>query len=105
MQKKKISKPLARLEQSITLSNLWLSILSLARQKPVYAYALPSKIKGSFGFSPSRLLTYLVLYRLEGEGLLSSRQEGQRKYYSITPAGRNSLEGAKKLLQKRAKEL
>ncbi|PIT84852.1 PadR family transcriptional regulator [Candidatus Micrarchaeota archaeon CG10_big_fil_rev_8_21_14_0_10_45_29] len=104
MQKKK-SKPLARLEQSITLSNLWLSILSLAKQKPIYAYALPSKIKESFGFSPSRLLTYLVLYRLEGEGLLTSKQEGQRKYYSLTSSGKASLESAKKLLYKRAKEL
>ena len=99
------AKPVLRLLNSITLSNLWLSILSLAKKEPVYAYTLPDAISKKFGFKPSLLLVYLVLYRLEGEGLLASKEDGQRKYYSLTPFGGKTLEEGKKLLTRRAGEL
>ncbi|MFH1095722.1 MAG: PadR family transcriptional regulator [Candidatus Micrarchaeota archaeon] len=101
----KKSKPLARLVDSLTYSNLWLSILSLAAKNRVYAYSLPEKIDQEFGFTPSRLMIYLVLYKLEGEGLLRSSEEGQRRYYSISASGRRCLQEGKRLLRKRADEI
>ncbi|MEM2137484.1 MAG: helix-turn-helix transcriptional regulator [Candidatus Anstonellaceae archaeon] len=99
------SKPLARLENSLTHGNIWLSALSLMRRKKVYAYALPSQIQRSFGFSPSKLMTYFVLYKLEDEKLISSKFEGRRKYYELTEKGRQSLASAKSLLLSLSKKL
>ncbi|MFH1306346.1 MAG: helix-turn-helix transcriptional regulator [Candidatus Micrarchaeota archaeon] len=99
------NRPVARLINSITISNLWLSILSLAKRGKIYAYTLPEKINEKFGFKPSRLLVYLVLYKLESEKLLSSKEDGQRKYYSLTKEGRNALQDAKAILENRAGEL
>jgi len=102
---KKLSKPINRLYNSITISNLWLSILSLASHEAVYAYNLASTIEQKFGFKPSRLLVYLVLYKLEGANYLTSKEENKRKYYSITPEGIKLLDEAKKLLKERAREI
>ena len=94
----KQSKPVARLFHSITHGNIWLAALSLMKQKKVYAYALPEGIEKEFGYSPSKLTTYFVLYKLEDEKLISSKFEGRRKYYELTSAGKKALlEGKKKL--------
>ncbi|MFA5108190.1 MAG: PadR family transcriptional regulator [Candidatus Micrarchaeia archaeon] len=103
--KKKLPKPIVRLNQSLTISNLWLSILSLANSRPIYAYTLPKEIEKTFSFTPSRLMVYLVLYKLEAEKMLSSNEKGQRKYYFITSYGKKTLLNAKKILIKKAKEL
>ena len=102
---KNLARPLVRLRQSLTVGNLWLSVLSLASKERIYAYNLPEAINKRFGFSPSRLLVYLVLYRLESEGMLHSAEDGRRRYYSITAQGRNILKDGKNLLKARAKEL
>jgi len=93
-----VSKPIARLSNSLTHGNIWLAALSLMKQKKVYAYALPEGIGKKFGYSPSKLMTYFVLYKLEDEKLISSKFEGRRKYYELTHAGERTLnEGKKKL--------
>jgi DNA-binding PadR family transcriptional regulator len=99
------SKPVLRLENSLTHGNIWLSALSLMKTKKVYAYALPSEIKAKFGFSPSKLMTYFVLYKLEDEGLISSKFEGRRKYYELTAKGKSSLSEAKGMLSSLARRL
>lgn len=97
--------PLKRLGQSLTISNLWLSILSLASKGPVYAYSLPDSIQAAFGFKPSRLMVYLVLYKLEHEKLLRSEADGPRRYYSLTSDGRRCLRAGKDLMLRRSSEL
>jgi len=98
-------KPLERLEWSLTQQNLWLSILSLASRSPVYAYALPALIQKNFGFTPSRLMVYLVLYKLESEGMLTSFERDMRKYYKLAIPGKRCLALGKKELSKWAKKL
>lgn len=98
-------KPLARLEESLTHGNLWLSILSLASRSPVYAYALPEKIRKAFGFTPSRLMIYLVLYKLEAEGFLTSQEVRKRKYYKISRSGRKCLQEGRKVLKSWSKSV
>jgi len=107
MQKKSknVHKPLNRLYNSISISNLWLSILSLANKEQVYAYTLADSIEKKFGFKPSRLLVYLVLYKLESEKYLTSNEKDKRKYYRISKEGKLLLEEGKKLLRKRAQEI
>lgn len=90
------TKPIKRLRNLLTAGNLWLYVLSLMRQeKKVYAYELPDKISKDFFFRPSRVMIYVVLYKLEGEGLISSEFEERRKYYRLTESGKKTLESAK----------
>jgi len=99
------SKPVSRLKHSITHGNIWLAALSLMKGKKVYAYALPEQIAKNFGYSPSRLMTYFVLYKLEDEKLISAKFEGRRKYYEPTMKGRAALLAGKKLLLSISKKL
>lgn len=71
----------------------------------VYAYALPGEIRKRFSFTPSRLMAYFVLYKLEDEGLISAKFLGRRKYYELTGKGRQALSDGKKLLAGLAKKL
>ena len=99
------SKPVSRLSHSLTHGNIWLAALSLMRRKKVYAYALPDEIFLAFGYSPSKLMTYFILYKLEDEKLISSKFEGRRKYYELTPAGSRALSEGKRILSSFAKKL
>ena len=99
------ARPLARLSDALTYGNIWLSALSLMKKKKVYAYVLPDEIERKFGFRPSKLMTYFVLYKLETDGFVSAKFEGRRKYYELTKSGRGMLEEGKKLLAKTAKKL
>lgn len=101
----KASKPVNRLNYSLTHGNIWLAALCLMNRRKVYAYALPDGISRAFSYKPSKLMTYFVLYKLEGEKLISSHFEGRRKYYSLTPAGKRALSEGKKMLLSTAKKL
>ncbi len=94
-----------RLKHSITHGNIWLAALSLMKKKKVYAYALPAQIHSSFGYSPSKLMTYFVLYKLEDEKLISAKFEGRRKYYELTSKGRSALAEGKRMLSSLSKKL
>ncbi|VVB99474.1 Transcriptional regulator PadR-like family protein [uncultured archaeon] len=98
-------KPVSRLKHALTHGNIWLSALSLMKKKRVYAYALPEQIQRSFGYSPSKLMTYFVLYKLEDEKLISAKFEGRRKYYELTAKGRSALENGKRMLSSLSKKL
>lgn len=102
---KEQSKPIKRLKNLLTTGNLWLYILSLIQhEKKMYAYNLPERIEQDFFFRPSRVMIYVVLYKLEDEGLIHSEFEERRKYYYLTEKGRDTLEYAKEyfaLLSKR----
>jgi DNA-binding PadR family transcriptional regulator len=105
MNKIKLTKPVSRLAYSLTHGNIWLAALSLMHKRKVYAYALPEEISRAFGYSPSKLMTYFVLYKLEDEKLISSKFEGRRKYYELTPSGKRALIDGKKLLSTLSKKL
>jgi len=99
-------KPLKRLEQHLTSGNLWLYILSMIKNKGnVYAYKLDEQIEKEFSFRPGRVMLYLVLYKLEGEGLITSKMKERRKYYNLTKKGRKTLESGKRYLSTLSKKL
>ncbi len=90
------AKPIQRLENLLTFGNLWLYILSLIRKKGrAYAYTLDSDIEKGFAFRPSRVMVYIVLYKLENEGLIKSEFEERRKYYSMTKKGEDAIKVAR----------
>jgi DNA-binding PadR family transcriptional regulator len=93
-----------RLTRKITIENLWIYVLSLLRDRPLYGYEVRDRIFERFGFRPGRITCYVVLYKLEKENLISSRRvDGKskgapRKYYFITEKGLKEVEKAKKFL-------
>lgn len=93
------TRPLRRLRRHLTIENLWLYILSLVRKEECYAYTLPEQIEKEYGFKPSRVMVYIVLHMLEGEGLIKSEQKERRKYYTLTEKGEETLKEAKRELK------
>ena len=98
MPKAKFS-PLNRLARSLTTENQWLYILSLLKSGDTYAYSLKNEIEKEFGWKPGLIMSYLVLYKLEKEGLITSRFQGRRKYYTVTEKGKQALVSAKRYMK------
>ncbi len=99
-------KPYRRLKETITNGNLWLYVLSvLKKEKKAYGYVLDDKIFSYFGFKPNKIMLYIVIYKLEREGLLNSHYEERRKYYAITEKGKQALEKGIALLKETSKML
>lgn len=91
------TRPIKRLRRHLTIENLWLYILSIIkRDGECYAYTLPERIEKDFYFRPSRVMVYIVLHMLEGEGLISGEQKERRKYYKLTEKGKGTLAEARK---------
>ncbi|MCI0395348.1 MAG: helix-turn-helix transcriptional regulator [Chloroflexi bacterium] len=73
-------------------------ILSLLANEPMYGYQISQKLAEQSGgyFDMKEGLLYPTLHRMKQEGLVTSewREEAarRRKYYAITPKGREVLE-------------
>jgi len=90
------SKPIKRLKRLLTSGNLWLYILSLIKQKKsLYAYELDKEIEKEFFFKPNKIMVYVVLYKIEAEGLIESQYKERRKYYKLTKKGSETLDMAR----------
>ncbi len=93
-----------RLVGKLTVENLWLYILRLLKEKPLYGYEIRKRIQERFDFSPAVITVYVVLYKLQREGLVKKvsvkgDNSAQRKYYSITDEGSEMLEAGKKFFE------
>lgn len=99
------SKAISRFIRKVTIENLWIYVLTLLKEGPLYGYEIRDKIFERFRFKPGKITCYVVLYKLEREGLISSREVSEkskgapRKYYDITEKGLKELKIAKRLLQ------
>ncbi|ANF22866.1 PadR family transcriptional regulator [Thermococcus sp. CX2] len=93
-----MTSPMERLKNKITKEVLWLYILRLLKERPMYAYELKERIKEAFNFEPATVSSYVVLYKLEKDGYVTAEwQESEtgkpsRKYYRLTPEGEKLLE-------------
>jgi PadR family transcriptional regulator PadR len=89
----------------MTKENLWIYILRMLQDRPMYAYEIGKGLNSRFGFSTATVTTYVVLYKLQQEGLIGVEQEVEaqgrpkRKYYMMTDLGRKEFEKGRKLLQ------
>ncbi len=96
-----MASPSERFRKSITNDNLWIYILTLLKNKSLYAYEINDKIKKEFDFSPGNVTAYIVIKRLEIDGYIKkagTKKSGgpERRYYVMTKKGKNELEKAKK---------
>ncbi|WP_456368959.1 PadR family transcriptional regulator [Thermococcus sp.] len=103
--------PLERLRNKVTKEVLWLYILRLLRERPMYAYELKEKIKEAFNFEPATVSSYVVLYKLEKDGYVSAEWQETtsgkpaRKYYKLTPKGEELLNNGIEFLEEMLKKL
>lgn len=94
-----------RLVRKITVETLWIYVLTLLKNGPLYGYEVRDKIFKRFGFKPGKITCYVVLYKLEKENMISSREVNEkskgapRKYYFITEKGLEELEKARRFLK------
>ncbi len=100
-----MSSAFKRLVRKITVETLWIYILTLLKDGPLYGYEVRDKIFKRFGFKPGKITCYVVLYKLEKENMISSREVDEkskgapRKYYFITEKGLEELEKARKFIK------
>ena len=83
-----------RLVAKLTKENLWLYILKMLTERPMYAYEISKEIKLRFGFSAATVTVYVILYQMRREGLIQIIEERvssgkpARKYYEVTDDGK-----------------
>lgn len=100
-----------RLRTKLTKENLWLYILRMLMEHPMYAYEISKNLKDRFGFSTATITVYVVLYKMLFEGLIKIKQEEHftgrpdRKYYEITEKGTKSLKMGIEFIEKTIKKL
>lgn len=92
-----------RLKRKLGVECLWIHILTLLDEKPMYAYAIREELEKRFGLKVSRIISYRVLYPLESRGLVSSYKkevDGRiRRYYRITNDGKKLLKDGKSFIK------
>jgi DNA-binding PadR family transcriptional regulator len=91
--------PIQRFNSSIQEGNLWIYVLSLAKEQEVQKKDIAGLIFEKFGFLPNNLMVRTVLFRLENDGYASREKLKGEKAYKITEKGLKELEKAKTACQ------
>lgn len=106
LKENQITKAVNRLADKLTKANLWMYILRLLEDDPLYGYEIKSKIQNKFGFQPAIVSGYVILYKMKKDGLVqeewkTSNEEGKpnRKYYNLTETGREAMAQARKYME------
>ena len=92
------SKVLNRLRRKMTIENLWMYVIASLLKGPTYAYDVKKRIRELFGFEPSTITLYAVIYSLKRDGLIRVISE-QPKTYGVTDEGREALKDALNILE------
>ena len=101
---KKERKALERLKRKLTVENLWLYVIASLLKGPTYAYDVRKRIRELFGFDPSPITLYAVVYRLRRDGFIKVISE-QPKTYSVTEEGIKTLKEALKIIEENVSKL
>jgi PadR family transcriptional regulator PadR len=100
-----------RLVTKLTKENLWLYILRMLSERPMYAYEIGKSLKKRFDFSVATVTVYVVLYKMQIEGLITvtkvapSKERSDRKYYKITDKGKEIFQKGQFFIQETIKKL
>ncbi|MFX1264371.1 MAG: PadR family transcriptional regulator [Promethearchaeota archaeon] len=91
---------MTRLVKKLTKEVLWIYILRLLQERPLYGYEIKTLVTERFGFSPALVSGYAIIYRLTRDGLIEGQtsSDSTRKYYEITDKGQNAMQQAKQFL-------
>lgn len=99
-----MGKALARFINKVTKENLWIYVMSILLKNPLSGYDIVKRIRGEYGINVTTVAIYVVLYKMERDGLIESYVSGEKKYYRPTKAGieefRNAIDFLERLLGK-----
>ncbi len=100
------SRALRRLRRKTTIEILWLYVARiLLENKPLKAYDVKKKIEEVFGFKPSTITVYRVIYGMVSEGLLERENIGGETVYRLTEMGKENYFKALKILNELVNKL
>lgn len=97
-----------RLTRKLTVENLWMYILKMLSEKPMYAYEIKRALKERFGFTVATITVYMVLYKMTREGLVEKVHvdgDSRRQYYRSTERGLNTLREGLRFLERTLENL
>jgi len=92
-------KPFERFKKLNTEGNLWIYIMSIAKEREICDDEVKGLIFEKFGFLPGILLIKRVLYRLKREGYISKEKYKGKAAFITTPQGKRELEKMKSFCQ------
>ncbi|MDD4073962.1 MAG: hypothetical protein PHU17_00275 [Candidatus Pacebacteria bacterium] len=84
--------PIKRFTSSISEGNLWIYILSLAKEVEIQEESISRLIFEKFGFLPNELMIKTVLFRLKKDGYISKEKLAGKKSYKTTEKGLKELD-------------
>jgi len=87
--------PIKRFIDSVTNSNLWTYVLSLAKESEVQEREVSRLIFEKFGFLPNEFMVKSVLFRLKKDGYASKERFQSQNAYKATEKGLKELEAMK----------
>jgi len=102
---------LNRLNRKLTVENLWLYVLRMLIDRPMYAYEIRKTLRERFAFSVATITIYFVLYRMAAEGLIREAPRppvpgrADRKYYEATERGKATLGNGIDMLERTVRKL
>jgi DNA-binding PadR family transcriptional regulator len=94
------ARPAVSLRRALRRGSGRLLVLKVLSSRPMHGYEIAKQISSFLGgkYEPSPGLIYPTLQSLEDQDLVSGRQDGGKKVYTITAAGRADLKrGAEEL--------
>jgi len=94
-----------RFVRKLTKENLWLYVIRVLKDKPMYGYEVKKAIKERFKFSPSTVTVYAVLYKMSREGLIRKIKSDGDTYYTLTEKGIEEFNKAKLFIDSLRDEL
>ena len=97
--------PFERFKIANTEGNLWVYILSLAKEQVIYDHESRRLVFEKFGFLPNDLMLQTVLYRLRRQGYISSERYKGRKAFKTTGKGMEELEKMRRFNQELLQKL
>ncbi|MFX1250357.1 MAG: PadR family transcriptional regulator [Promethearchaeota archaeon] len=97
-----------RLVDNLTKNTLWIYVLKLLKTRPFYGYELRKALEEHFSITTTRVTSYVILKKLEKEGLVTEVEYNEepmtngkpaRIYYVITPFGEELFQLAAQLIR------
>jgi DNA-binding PadR family transcriptional regulator len=94
-----------RLVSKLTKENLWMYILSMLNERPMYGYEVATQLRGRFDVKVATITVYVVLYRMSKEGLVrrlvdKESKLGLRKvFYQATEKGLETYRAGLKFIE------
>ncbi|WP_243668274.1 PadR family transcriptional regulator [Vulcanisaeta sp. JCM 16161] len=75
-------KALNRLMTKLTKENLWIYVVKLLMERPMYGYEIAKEIRERFNINITNVGVYVVLYKMERDGLVETFVSNGSKMYS-----------------------